>query len=117
MLTPEDIDPELKDGEDVVWMTNIRDTVKNKIILSARHIESQKKDVEDDPNFKSGFKHTGASKIKGETSILLRNSEGKTQAYKVDTGKEKGDGEILALKDPENQPKPGGDQPKLLGKD
>ena len=77
MLTPEDIDPELKDGEDVVWMTDIRDTIKNKIILSARHIESQKKDVEDDPNFKSGFKHTGASKIKGETSILLRNSEGK----------------------------------------
>ena len=90
MLTSEDIDPELKTGQNVIWMTNIGDTVKNKIIVSARDIQTQNKDMGDDPNYKSGFKNMGASKIKGETSILLRNSEGKAQVYKVNTGSEGG---------------------------
>ena len=82
-------------------MTDIRGTVKNKTILSARDVENQKKDIEDDPNFKTGFKHSGASKIKDQTNILLRDSQGKTQTYKVETGSKEGS-EILALKDPEN---------------
>ena len=118
MLTSKDIDPELKTGQNVIWMTEIRDTIKNKIIVSARDIQDQKKDMEDDPNYKSGFKNMGASKIKSETSILLRNSEGKTQVYKVNTGNEGGEDTILTSKDLENQPNlSGGDQERSLGGD
>ena len=102
MLTPDDIDPALENGEAVAWMTDIEGHVKKQTILSARDIENQKKDMEEDPHFKTGFKQTSASKLKKETSILLRDNEGKTQIYRVDTGNENRDNEILALKDPEN---------------
>ena len=118
MLTAEDIDPELKSGQDITWMSNIKETIKNKIIISARDIENQKKGMEDDLSYKSGFKNVGATKIKEQASILLRDSEGKSQVYKVNTGSEGGENKILTLKDPENQPKlSGGDQnqSKLFG--
>ena len=82
MLTPDDINPTLEDDKAVTWMTDIESNIKNQTILSAREIENQKKDMEEDPHFKTGFKQTSASKIKKETSILLRDNEGRTQIYK-----------------------------------
>ena len=95
MITARDIDPSLISTSDIDWMKDIRKSISEGIILSARKIESQKQHLgEDDQTYRSGFKSQGVTKIRKLTDIVLEDESGKPKVYGVTTGSQ-----VLAVGD------------------
>lgn len=115
MIKVEDIDPRLVSNQDIAWMKNIPGTIQDKTILSARAIENEKVNKEDEPNFISGFKRQGVSKIKAEASIVLRDQEGKAAVFRVNTGSEGSEpNKVLSVGDPEDYETEDGDADLIM---